>query len=75
MDHVEGHLQVRCDDPVRADNMAAVVCDPQTSGGMLVAVPAENAPVFEQAFARLAHRKPWRIGHITADPTAQIVVE
>ena len=75
MDHVEGHLQVRCDDPVRADNMAAVVCDPQTSGGMLVSVPAENAPVFEQAFARLAHRKPWRIGHITADPTAQIVVE
>ena len=42
---------------------------------MLVAVPAENAPVFERAFERLTHRKPWRIGHITADPTAQIVVE
>lgn len=74
MDHVEGHLQVVCDDLARADDMAAVVCDPQTSGGMLVAVPAENASLFEEAFERLAHRRPARIGFITPDPAARITV-
>ena len=74
MDHVAGHLQVVCDDPAQADDMAAVVCDPQTSGGLLVAVAPEEAAVFEQAFERLAHRRPSRIGRITPDPSAQIVV-
>ena len=75
MDHVEGYLQVACDDPVRADDMAAVVCDPQTSGGLLVALPAENGPLFEEAFERRAGRKPYRIGLISNGPAGQIVVE
>ncbi len=52
-------------DFVAFDNRMGVVCDPQTSGGLLVAVAPECAAAFEQAFEERAGRLPWRIGEIT----------
>lgn len=48
------------------DNRMAVLCDPQTSGGILAAVPPEGCTAFEEAFSQEAGRMPWRIGAITA---------
>ncbi len=44
------------------DNLMAVVCDPQTSGGLVVALAPEAASVFERAFEQACGRVPARIG-------------
>ncbi len=54
------------------DNRMGIICDPQTSGGLLVAIPADQTETFEQAFLREAGRKPARIGQIIADDECQI---
>ena len=54
------------------DNRMAVLCDPQTSGGLLVAVPPENAAVFEAAFEREAGRSAALIGRIVEDAECAI---
>ena len=46
------------------DNRLGVVCDPQTSGGLLVAVAAGDADAFAAAFEREAGRPVARIGRI-----------
>lgn len=57
-----------------ADLRMSVLCDPETSGGMLVAVAPENAARFEDAFERLAGRAPARIGTVTAGETGTVVL-
>jgi selenide,water dikinase len=54
------------------DNRMGVICDPQTSGGLLVAVAPENAETFEQTFGREAGRAPARIGTFVEDSTCTI---
>ena len=54
-------------DPVIAD----LAFDPQTSGGLLLAVSADRASAIEAAFARDAHPL-WRIGEVTASTTPNI---
>ena len=54
------------------DNRMGVVCDPQTSGGLLVALSPDDAETFERAFFREAGRRPARIGRIVADETCSI---
>lgn len=54
------------------DNRMAVLCDPQTSGGLLVAVAPERADAFEQAFSHEAGRPPARIGRIVEDGSNSI---
>lgn len=44
-----------------ADGEAMLLCDPQTSGGLLVAVPAEGEPAFEGALAAEGAAG-WRVG-------------
>ncbi len=44
------------------DERMALLCDPQTSGGLLVAVGPERAEAFERAFEAAAGRLPARIG-------------
>lgn len=51
-------------DDFEFDNRMGVICDPQTSGGLLVAIPPEEAETFEAAFAGLTGRLPSRIGTI-----------
>lgn len=49
-----------------------VLCDPQTSGGLLVSLPADQGPAYEQRFEELLGRKPARIGEIVFGPTGTI---
>ncbi len=64
MDELEGLIEQGALDDEELDNRLGVVCDPQTSGGMLVAVSPENAPLFESSFERRARRPAARIGSI-----------
>ena len=71
MDLAEDYVQQGSLDDDEFDNRMGVVCDPQTSGGILAAIPADQASMFEREFTRRAGRKPWRIGRIEAgDPGA-----
>lgn len=56
------------------DNRMGVVCDPQTSGGLLVAVPPEQAGVFEETFREAAGHAAARIGVFTNDPEGLIAL-
>ena len=65
MDDLEGFIdQGSLDDEV-FDNRLGVLCDPQTSGGLLVALSPEHANVFEEDFKAQTGRMPARIGSIT----------
>lgn len=54
------------------DNRMAVICDPQTSGGLLVAIAPENARTFEETFAREAGRTCTCIGTFIEDPACRV---
>ena len=49
-----------------------VLCDPQTSGGLLVALPPGQAPVYEARFESLLGRAPYRIGEVVDGPAGTI---
>ena len=59
-----------------ADRDAAigVLCDPQTSGGLLAAVPPQATQAFERAFERETGRAPRRIGEIRDGDAGHIYV-
>ena len=56
------------------NNRMGVLCDPQTSGGLLVALPAEQGPAYEAKFEELLGRKPARIGEIVDGPVGTIFI-
>lgn len=57
-----------------ADARMALLCDPQTSGGMIVAIPPDQADAFAQAFEAALNRPPARIGEVTAGNPGCILV-
>lgn len=57
------------------DNRLGVICDPQTSGGILAAIPASEAATFEREFEERAGRKPARIGRIAEGNAGHIFFE
>lgn len=54
------------------ENRMGVLCDPQTSGGLLVAVAPEEAAAFAEAFERIAGRRPARIGEVLGGQPGRI---
>ena len=54
-----------------ADRMG-VLCDPQTSGGLLVALPPDQGLVYEARFRELLGRDPYRIGEVVDGPAGAI---
>ena len=65
MDDLEGFIDQGDIEEEEFDNRLGVICDPQTSGGILAAIPAESSKLFEETFEELSGRKPTRIGYIT----------
>lgn len=51
-----------------------ILCDPQTNGGLLVAVPAESADEFAEQFRKLSGRDAARIGKIVSGEEGRISV-
>lgn len=49
-----------------------VLCDPQTSGGLLVALPPTQAATYEAQFQELLGRAPYRIGEVVDGPAGVI---
>lgn len=54
------------------DNRMGVLCDPQTSGGLLVAVSPDEADAFSEAFEQRTGRAPSRIGWVEAGEAGRI---
>lgn len=56
--------------------IANIICDPQTSGGMLVAVDPHYAHEFEECYHKLSGKHAWAIGSIVeADPEGKVYVD
>ena len=64
MDEAEGYVRRGSLPEDEFDNRMGVICDPQTSGGLLVALAEGDAARFEEEFERRAGRRPSRIGAI-----------
>ena len=56
------------------EDATAVLCDPQTSGGMLCAIPPEAAATFEEEFAARCGRTPAKIGRVIEGESGHIHV-
>lgn len=54
------------------DNRMGVLCDPQTSGGLLVAVAPEDADAWAAAFEAATGYAPWNIGWCTTGAAGTI---
>lgn len=73
MDLAEGYVQQGELDDDEYDNRLGVLCDPQTSGGILAAIPPENAAVFEREFEQRAGKPACRIGRIIEGDAGSIL--
>ena len=56
-------------------NRMLVLCDPQTSGGMLVAVSLEKAELFSRRFEQLSGRSAARIGRVVAGESGHVSIK
>lgn len=56
------------------DNRMAVLCDPQTSGGLLVAVDPADADAFDAAFFEQTKRHASRIGEVIDGPAGNVFI-
>ncbi len=72
MDQAEGYVAQGALDDEEYDNRLAVICDPQTSGGLLAAVPPEAMDAFERAFEARTGRPPALIGRVEAGEAGAI---
>jgi selenide,water dikinase len=64
----QGRLRI---DPSLADAQVNLLCESETSGGLLFAVAPEKAVLVREGFAR--HGEPcWEIGEVTAEPAIAV---
>ena len=69
MDEAESYVAKGRLDDAEYDNRMGIMCDPQTSGGLLVALSEADAPAFVDEFERRTQRKPVCIGTVAeGDP-------
>ena len=64
LEEVFGRLRI---DPAVPDAMVNLLCESETSGGLLFAVDPDRAPAVHEGFAR-AGEPVWEIGEVTAEP-------
>ena len=64
MEDLEGMVEQGSLDDEEFDNRMGVYCDPQTSGGLLVAIAPEKAQTFVDEFRARAGRDPALIGRV-----------
>lgn len=67
--HFSPHVRF---DPTISEAMTGVLWDPQTSGGLLIAVPQENAATLQQRFSD-AGEPLWAIGEAMAGEGVEVV--
>lgn len=72
MDLAEHYVLQGSLDEDEYDGRMGVLCDPQTSGGLLVAVAPDRAETFERTYERLAGKRAWRIGTVCDDAAGTI---
>ncbi len=72
MDDLEGSIEQGSLDDDTFDNRLGVICDPQTSGGMLVTISPGNARIFEEAFEDRTGRRLSPIGRIEKERSGTI---
>ena len=54
------------------DNRMGVLCDPQTSGGLLIALPTHQVEAYQERFEQLTQRRAAVIGSVTDGPAGMI---
>ena len=59
-------------DPAVSDAMVNLLCESETSGGLLFAVDPERAATVQEAFAR-SDEPVWEIGEVTAEPRLALI--
>ena len=55
-------------------NRMGVLCDPQTSGGLLVALPPEQVATYQARFEKLAGRVPPIVGDVVDGPAGMVFI-
>ena len=60
-------------DPAISEIERMLLFDPQTSGGLLLAVPSARAAAFAEA-AQLARIPVWQVGEVTAEKDIEVAV-
>jgi selenide,water dikinase len=74
MDLAQNYVEQEAPDDEYADNRLAILCDPQTSGGLLIAVPPESHEAFERKYAELSGKPVARIGTIQEGTAGHILI-
>jgi selenide,water dikinase len=74
MDLAQGYAEQDAPDGEEADNRLAILCDPQTSGGLLIAIPPDACSLFEQSYERLSGKPVARIGTLQNGAAGHILI-
>jgi len=69
LEEVFGRLRI---DPAVPDAMVNLLCESETSGGLLFAVDPDRAPAVHEGFAR-AGEPVWEIGEVSAEPHLALI--
>jgi selenide,water dikinase len=74
MDLAQDYVEQEAPDDEYTDNRLAILCDPQTSGGLLIALAPENCDAFERHYRELSGKPPAQIGTIQEGPAGHIFI-